>query len=702
MTFSFPRLQAAGQRPGAVLTFAFLWLIAEYVILGPYSYDFVQDGTDLFISGNMSVPYAGVTWPLWDNFTVGGTNRAALAYVGVIYTYLFSHIPTWLAHQIAIVAQIASGLFASYMLARRTFGFSREAALFVAVAYALLLTGSLINSVIAYLPLVLLATRELLDRKASIIRWVAAGAVVFAAADTAYFSRLVPFACVTVVAWFLFVDTRSKLSDWPIVLGVALALGLVRLETILALIAEAPASHLPLVRTTETPALVAEMALDIVTRPIHFISILGLATAVFLGQTGGARFWRVLGVAALGFALMPVGVLVLSALVQYLGHDFRGFRLHRFFLIPQTVLIFGSGYGIEALLGRLRAPADDFAARVSRRVLTGAAIYLAAVSIWNKSTVPSYWITHGNLVHNFDSPVLRDLAARLRTQPWPERVEPFQLYPAYLQAYGIETAGGNQPLIPRRYYEFWGAMVEPWLQRPSGTRGVAWWQHDTALLAETDGWPSYRGDRLLLSPDEHSSDVRLADFVRLNLLALANVGYVVSRDRITDEGFTLVQGIDRPWSSLSTAEKIKTNLRANFEGRTQLYIYRNQKALPRFFSVGSVSVANSGRAVVEAMENASLQTLRQTAFVEQGTVPATLRSGDVFAPLDITLEHYTSDEIRLVVNAPSRGLLVITNSYSKRWAATADGQPLELFPAYHAFWGVIIPAGTRSVTFRYR
>ena len=82
-------------------------------------------------------------------------------------------------------------------------------------------------------------------------------------------------------------------------------------------------------------------------------------------------------------------------------------------------------------------------------------------------------------------------------------------------------------------------------------------------------------------------------------------------------------------------------------------------------------------------------------------MPDVLKEAGALGIAEITLEMYTSDEIRLAVRSEQPSVLVASNSYSPFWKARIDGREARIFPAYHAFWGLYLPAGSRQVVFRF-
>lgn len=62
----------------------------------------------------------------------------------------------------------------------------------------------------------------------------------------------------------------------------------------------------------------------------------------------------------------------------------------------------------------------------------------------------------------------------------------------------------------------------------------------------------------------------------------------------------------------------------------------------------------------------------------------------------------TSDRMKVEVDAPDGGYLVVLDSYAPGWRATVDGRQAEVVPANVLFRGIRLPPGARSVELVYR
>lgn len=689
--------------PLMVLALGLLWLGGDLVLLGKFSVLYAGDNADLIHPGLLRYRYADTVRPLWDNFAAAGSDRQSLGFSLFLDVWLFRYLPGWLADAIRIGSQTVVSALAAYAIARRVFVFSPWTAVFCGLAYVLTIgPGMLIGATFAYYPLLVLAVTMVLDKKTNAVRWGLLVVAVVLIGGTGYFSRIFPFMAGSLIAWFLFVDFRRRPADWLAVVAVTVAIFALTADTTLALKTQAPLSHLPLVRYQPTINEVLDRTL---AQPWFLGSSVSTALtalfvyAVVVERARQPRMKGLLALLVIGTFGPFIAVVTQTALLPIFSF-LHGFELSRVQMIPALALPFAAGYGFEAL--RARAGTPDLRRRLIYRGAIGAAVgVLILASLKAKLVEAKDWLGQGTYAHNFESPVLRDLAARIRAEQVPVRAEFFQVYSTYLNAYGIETAGGYQPVFLRRYYEYWAKMMEPWTGALDPDSHELWGVHAKRLAAAAGNPRGWRGDRMILLPHDHLPERRFADLYHLNMLSLANVGYIISRDRLTDDSLEPIREAPKPWSSLTTWEKVKINIRANFFGREYLYIYRNRDVLPRFFSVTGLQVFPDGPATLEAVARATPRELRDHALVEAQALPGGPGADWVYRPLSIKLARYESDVIVLRVEG-GPGFLVATNSYSPYWRCTENDRPISLIPVYHAFWGMRIEAPSSTIECRYR
>ena len=687
-----------------------VWLIAEFVFLGPASVVLTSSNGEVVIPAMLSQRFAVDTGALWQKITSAGADKGVFTYYGTIDTFLYSSLPGWMGHGLRITSLFLAAVIGAYGVSRKILGFGRTASLFVAAAYSVTIPAHLIAAVLAYFPALLLALHYILDNKKRLLRWVVLGCALYVFADLTYFSQMIPWSLATIIFWFVFTDTRKTVADWAVITASCLTLVLLRADDFQALFANAPLSYMDLARTT--PDLMETVRAS-ATHP-YFMSG-SVATACFiLFVYGLVSVWRnyekqkinraaLMGLALfIGAFLYPMGVAVQTLAVEFLPF-LKGYRMGYANLIPMSLLPFAAGYGVDALVQGIKdskAPGrSNFLVSARWLGLILCILALGYTALKMKYSSLYNWVTNGSYAHNYESPVIQDLAKTIDNLDVPVRVESFQMIPNYLHAYGIETVGGYQALHSMRYYELWAKMAEPWATSLTPASRFYPQYAERRKMSRSD--VKFRDDRLWLFPDTYQPEWELSKLYHLNFLSLANVGYVLSRDRLTDPSLKAIREMPRPWSALSKRERTRVNIRGNFTGREYFFIYQNQNVFPRFFTVKNIKTFKTGKAVLAAMAGASITELRSTAFVENNALPPGLLIDKDYEAVEIRLDHYESDEIRLEVKSEGPAVLIVNNSFSPFWKVEIDGRLGKIFPAYHAFWGVHLPQGAKSVVFRY-
>lgn len=139
------------------------------------------------------------------------------------------------------------------------------------------------------------------------------------------------------------------------------------------------------------------------------------------------------------------------------------------------------------------------------------------------------------------------------------------------------------------------------------------------------------------------------------------------------------------------------DLRPSFSGPNAV-VYRNPDALPRAFLVHDVVAVGSPAAALAAMADPDLE-LRSTAVIETSEPPAAIRpTGDT----SVRILQLDAARLRIAVDTPTPGVLVVSDTYYPGWQAQIDGATTEVLPAYGALRAVPVPAGTSTVELVFR
>ncbi len=668
--------------------FIILYVAFEYVALGKFSAVPADDNIYAeipYLAANALQSPLAASWYPWASM---GTDGLATGFFSLGFRALFAMLPGWLAFQVLAVLPIAAGVFGVYGLARYRLGLSWQASAFAAFVQGFLCSRGVIVlvAVPGYLPMLLLAIGWLLDRPGRAGRWLAAVAGTLWLGNFSFISHLVPWPLATVLIWFAVVERRRGVRDWLIIAALSALLFAPRLSEISTLLAYAPLSALSEAREQGWTAADQFLQFAITLRDnvlgrswVNFVCLLGLVVGV-MHRADRPSAMPILQALLAAIALHAVAVAVKVAAVEALPF-LRGYRVGYLWEGYTVFIALAGGIAYGSWQSRIAARWAS-GSGWGRLLVSAPALYALLAILPIKIDNATSWITQGNYVANFESPVLDRLAARLQADAAPWRAVGISMYGVTMNAYGIETIEGWHPLQGRRFGDLWRLLSAPQggsadFQEAGSQMGVVRRQADA------------------FDPS------RLESAVDPKLLALANVRYVVSKSALTDPYLKLLDDPGVNWRDLSTREKIFASLRGNYTGRTSLHVYELAETLPRAFAVSNVTVQDDARGVLDALRDASLAELSETAFVDRADWKAGAPPTD-YAAAKPRIVSRTRDEMLIDVDAGARAFVVVSAAYSPYWCASIDGTPAAIVPVDRALMGVEVPEGGRRIALRYR
>jgi hypothetical protein len=129
-------------------------------------------------------------------------------------------------------------------------------------------------------------------------------------------------------------------------------------------------------------------------------------------------------------------------------------------------------------------------------------------------------------------------------------------------------------------------------------------------------------------------------------------------------------------------------------------VYANERALPRTFLVDRQRVVSGWRAALDAVSAPGFRPRRE-AVAERAIpgLPAAPRPGA--PPGSARLAEYGGDRALVRTRARRRSLLVLSDTWARGWKAEVDGTPAEVHRVDYLLRGVMVPAGSHRVEFRY-
>ncbi len=125
------------------------------------------------------------------------------------------------------------------------------------------------------------------------------------------------------------------------------------------------------------------------------------------------------------------------------------------------------------------------------------------------------------------------------------------------------------------------------------------------------------------------------------------------------------------------------------------YIYENPDALPRVMVVNEAQIVDQTR-LLQFGEWPDTD-FRRVAYIERTSLP--LPRTRVGGTAKIT--RYTNTEITVETDAPRGGVLLLNDIWHPWWFAEIDGKSTPVLRANGIFRAVILPAGVKTVTFRF-
>jgi hypothetical protein len=127
-------------------------------------------------------------------------------------------------------------------------------------------------------------------------------------------------------------------------------------------------------------------------------------------------------------------------------------------------------------------------------------------------------------------------------------------------------------------------------------------------------------------------------------------------------------------------------------------VYQFDGALPRaYFRACYDAVVSPDQALAE-MRAEGWDARKDSVLV--GADPSRCRENSQQGT--VVVASYEPEQVRLAVEAPTDGYVILADSYYPGWAATVDGGPTAIVRANYLFRAVHVSAGNHDVEFMYR
>lgn len=673
----------AADKPGRVFLALALALSAYGWILGPFSYLSWEDLGDSHISRYLAMKQGLVQHGIayWYAYAGGGADILAngTRYFDLLFAS-FLLLPAWLALSLLRTAQLfLAGYFMQRLLEEQA-GVKPGAAFMGGLAF-LLLQINLIEHYLGFgaIPLLVWGLARLETRGWGLA--LIGAALIGGAYSLVGFMHLTGlFFLPCAAAWLWVVAKKRSLKLAAMFLLLGLAYAALQADMLAAMALNAPTSHRVHWDLTAAPWSSAPFT---VLEKAHFTLFILLAAlpGLLLTRRAGLLVPLILfacAVLAVAWFQYELRIRLPDALGAIKGLNLL--RLLQFLpFLWAAMLAWSWQKGLTEPEGGPRP--------LAALVLLP---FLAMLGPVAQSQMRAYesWIKEGSFTANFKNPQMARLALESRTSPVPFRVATIEgpgLKPSYANAYGLESADSYLNLYGYGYKLLWQSVIDPILRRDP----------------ERAAYIRNYGPNLYLTTYARRTEAKqAANYFNLDLLSLLGVRYFISKERIEGPGLELVEET-RPdifWTELAPAEKLRRRVLENFQGQ-HLLLYRNARALPRWFFVRRIESVATEDEMVARMSAMTADELATTALVGQGdaaTLPAQPDAGG-----SITPRAYAPDLIRLDVRTDADAFLVVANSWNPFWRARIDGKPSAILRTDLGLWGLAVPAGAQRIEFAY-
>lgn len=335
-----------------------------------------------------------------------------------------------------------------------------------------------------------------------------------------------------------------------------------------------------------------------------------------------------------------------------------------------------AAYGLDGLRSRIW-PA--WARSIERAALACGALILASAAILALA-LKSEW-SHGVLMAAYAACATAALCAAWRH--W--KVTATHLSAALLAVAICEWYGVAAPHFPNQY----DASRQHFLPALTGNQDIAQYLRRESARALSEGRAPVRA-----AVNEADIPANFGDWNAIEVLqgyvagVPANLVRAELHTRRSHDLYGVTHWIGR--------DKLWPDHELVFSGASGVRVWRNPTALPRAWVVHEAVRRASAAFVLRAVQ------LEQIDFRRQAVTDEALPALESCEGDQVRYEGWSTDRIKLSVEARCRGVLVLADPQYPGWQALVDGRETSIHEIYGAARGVVVEAGAHTVEFRFR
>ena len=218
-------------------------------------------------------------------------------------------------------------------------------------------------------------------------------------------------------------------------------------------------------------------------------------------------------------------------------------------------------------------------------------------------------------------------------------------------------------------------------------------------LTEPDSFPPTLGDHL--PPNMAAADgfADLRAFLRLPPMPMTEL--VTSAAPSGSFEYFAVRDVDRPLYNLLDVRYVLSAHALDPARFTKLApgLYENPRALGRAFFTRCAIVEPDAERRLQRLTAPDFSPFAAAILAQPVALAPTCAADD--APFAVDVHDSSATTVRLAVDAPADGVVVLTDAWFPGWRVTIDGVPGELLRVDHALRGVLVTRGRHAIELRY-
>ena len=255
-------------------------------------------------------------------------------------------------------------------------------------------------------------------------------------------------------------------------------------------------------------------------------------------------------------------------------------------------------------------------------------------------------------------------------------------YPGQLLHNGFKCVDAYVSLYPQSYKEVWSKIIEPDINRRD---------RPEAHSFIYDGTKVY-----LFDSSKKRSGIKELSF-KNDILKLMNVKYLFSDFRVLNPGRYGMDEIAQRSPIYLGLPKWK-----KYFSKWEYYVYENREFAPPVFLTDYIDIFDNKEEVLDALGSQKYGYLRRHTLAAKKDLENISATGLSINNSEIIEYKLTPDRIDVTMRNEYPVLINWTRNYNKNWACKIDGTETKIFRIYNSFMGVVVPAGSQKVSFRYR